>query len=89
MVNVKQNHKSVKEPSRIFESMAIVGLHPDSDVQALQKQFSNKNPDCIKRSRTAMNNLEQLQTGVNLEPQVYISSTTSSTSQMSSFYMQC
>jgi len=65
-----QNHKSVKEPSRIFESLVILGLHPDSDVQALQKQFSNKNPDCIKRSRTALNDLEQLQAGVNLEPQV-------------------
>ncbi|XP_022938072.1 uncharacterized protein LOC111444270 [Cucurbita moschata] len=33
------DHRSQKEPSRIFESMVVVGLHPNCDIQALQEQY--------------------------------------------------
>ncbi|GFZ10830.1 DENN (AEX-3) domain-containing protein [Actinidia rufa] len=32
-----EDHRPLKEPSRIFESMVFVGLHPNCDIQALQK----------------------------------------------------
>ncbi|CAL5321810.1 unnamed protein product [Camellia sinensis] len=33
------DHRPLKEPSRLFESMVVVGLHPNCDIQALQKQY--------------------------------------------------
>ncbi|CAA6659330.1 unnamed protein product [Spirodela intermedia] len=34
-----QDHRSVREPPRLFESMVVVGLHPSFDVQVFQKKL--------------------------------------------------
>ncbi|KAK8566758.1 hypothetical protein V6N13_002446 [Hibiscus sabdariffa] len=33
------DHRSFKEPSRLFERVVVVGLPPSCDVQALQRQY--------------------------------------------------
>ncbi|KAF7112787.1 hypothetical protein RHSIM_RhsimUnG0192400 [Rhododendron simsii] len=33
------DHRPLKEQSRLFESFVVVGLHPNCDIQALQKQY--------------------------------------------------
>lgn len=36
------DHRPLKEPSRLFESFVVVGLHPNCDIQALQKQYFDR-----------------------------------------------
>ncbi|XP_065849446.1 uncharacterized protein [Euphorbia lathyris] len=49
------DHRSLKEPSRLFESMVVVGLHPNCDLQALQRQYVSRKLDsslgCQSQSR--------------------------------------
>ncbi|XP_020971301.1 uncharacterized protein LOC107624998 isoform X3 [Arachis ipaensis] len=33
------DHRSWKEPTKLFESMVVCGLNPNSDIQALQSQY--------------------------------------------------
>ncbi|XP_031497112.1 uncharacterized protein LOC116262143 isoform X2 [Nymphaea colorata] len=39
------DQKCLKEPSRLFESMVVVGLHPKSDVRSLKAMLSDKKSD--------------------------------------------
>ncbi|KAM1809802.1 hypothetical protein ACFX15_026064 [Malus domestica] len=60
------DHKSLKQPTRLFESMVVVGLHPNCDIQALQGQ-------CIGRKsegsgRFSSQNHSRIEP--NIEPQV-------------------
>ncbi|XP_077230331.1 uncharacterized protein LOC143863526 isoform X2 [Tasmannia lanceolata] len=64
------DQRSVKEPSRIFESMVVVGLHPNSDIQALQKRILEKNLEGPKKLRTTLSFRRQSHKEPNLEPQV-------------------
>ncbi|KAJ6825355.1 uncharacterized protein M6B38_375730 [Iris pallida] len=64
------DHRSIREPSRLFESMVVVGLHPNTDVQALQKQMMERNIDDTKKSRSIMAYHHQVHAELNLEPQV-------------------
>ncbi|WCJ42778.1 DENN (AEX-3) domain-containing protein [Euphorbia peplus] len=49
------DHRSLKEPSRLFESMVVVGLHPNCDLQTLQRQYVARKLDsalgCQNQSR--------------------------------------
>ncbi|XP_008459756.1 uncharacterized protein LOC103498787 isoform X2 [Cucumis melo] len=65
------DHRSQKEPTRIFESMVVVGLHPNCDIQALQRQYAAKRSEGSGRLRTALNNSQnQSRVEPHLEPQV-------------------
>ncbi|XP_077240965.1 uncharacterized protein LOC143881640 isoform X2 [Tasmannia lanceolata] len=63
------DQRLVKEPSRIFESMVVVGLHPNSNIQELQKQILEKNSG-PKKLRTTLSFRRQPHKESNLEPQV-------------------
>ncbi|XP_020090289.1 uncharacterized protein LOC109711569 isoform X1 [Ananas comosus] len=62
--------KSVKEPSRIFESMVIVGLHPNTDVRDLEKLVTGREDDDMKKPRNILGNHQQVHAAPSLEPQV-------------------
>lgn len=64
-----QSVRSFKEPSRLFESMVVVGLHPTFDVQTLRKQLiARKNEVSDKLQLSLDKNHSRVEP--NLEPQV-------------------
>ncbi|TKY54425.1 DENN domain-containing protein 5B [Spatholobus suberectus] len=64
------DHKSWKEPSRLFESMVVVGLHPNCDVQALQRQYVDRKFEGSGKLRSALGYQNQSRVEPNIEPQV-------------------
>ncbi|KAI5674288.1 hypothetical protein M9H77_14652 [Catharanthus roseus] len=64
------DHKVWREPSRLFESMVVVGLPPNCDVQALQKLYFGRKSEGSGRFRSALNGQNQSRVEPNLEPQV-------------------
>ncbi|XP_057428941.1 uncharacterized protein LOC130722273 [Lotus japonicus] len=64
------DHKSWKEPSRLFESMVVVGLHPNCDIQALQRQYIDRKSEGSGKLRSALGYHNQSRVEPNLEPQV-------------------
>ncbi|XP_076890631.1 uncharacterized protein LOC143541785 [Bidens hawaiensis] len=62
------HQRILKEPSRLFESMVVVGLHPNCDIQALQRQYFGR-PESLGRLRSARSQ-HQFRVEPNLEPQV-------------------
>ncbi|KOM47689.1 hypothetical protein LR48_Vigan07g139300 [Vigna angularis] len=64
------DHKTWKEPSRLFESMVIVGLHPNCDVQALQRQYHERKFEGSAKLRSALGYQSQSCVEPNIEPQV-------------------
>ncbi|KAE9609919.1 putative DENN domain-containing protein [Lupinus albus] len=66
------DHKSWKEPSRLFESMVVVGLHPNCDVHALQRQYVDRKFEGSGKFRSALGYQNQSRIGpnINIEPQV-------------------
>ncbi|XP_047334311.1 uncharacterized protein LOC124938003 [Impatiens glandulifera] len=64
------DNKALKEPSRIFESMVVVGLPPSCDVEALQKQYFGRKPEGSGKFRSTLTSQRQSRVGPNLEPQV-------------------
>ncbi|KAL2970985.1 hypothetical protein AAZX31_15G168700 [Glycine max] len=67
-----QDHKSWKEPTRLFESMVVVGLHPNCDIQALQRQYFLRKSEGPGKLRSALGyqNQSRVEAEPNLEPQV-------------------
>ncbi|KAG0489172.1 hypothetical protein HPP92_007983 [Vanilla planifolia] len=63
------DHKAVKEPTRLFESMVVVGLHPDADRMALEKLALKKKGSSTKMV-TNMLTSDGDEVGINVEPQV-------------------
>ncbi|KAG2712780.1 hypothetical protein I3760_04G142100 [Carya illinoinensis] len=63
-------HKSLMEPTRLFESMVVVGLHPNCDIQALYRQFIARKHKGSGRLRSALSCQNQSRVEPNLEPQV-------------------
>ncbi|MFS8022810.1 hypothetical protein Hanom_Chr16g01443831 [Helianthus anomalus] len=66
------HQRILKEPSRLFESMVVVGLHPNCDIQALQRQYFGRRPDVPRRFRSALSVQNQFRVEPNLEPQVQV-----------------
>ncbi|XP_028069004.1 uncharacterized protein LOC114271591 [Camellia sinensis] len=66
------DHRPLKEPSRLFESMVVVGLHPNCDIQALQKQYFGRKSEGSGKFRSALSGQHQSRVEPNLEPQVLI-----------------
>lgn len=64
------DHRVWKEPSRLFESMVVVGLHPNCDIQALQRLYFSRKLDAPGRFRSALGGQSQSRVEPNLEPQV-------------------
>ena len=71
---ISQDHKSWKEPTRLFESMVVVGLHPNCDIQALQRQYFLRKSEGPGKLRSALGyqNQSRVEAEPNLEPQVFI-----------------
>ena len=67
-----QDHRSWKEPSRLFESMVVVGLPPNCDVQALQRQYVDRKFEGSGKLRSALGYQNQSRVEPNIEPQVVI-----------------
>ncbi|KAJ1437132.1 uDENN domain [Sesbania bispinosa] len=64
------DHKSWKEPTKLFESMVVVGLHPNCDIQALQSQYVVRKSEGSGKLRSALGYQNQSRVEPNLEPQV-------------------
>ncbi|KAG4387914.1 hypothetical protein GLYMA_09G068800v4 [Glycine max] len=78
------DHKSWKEPTKLFESMVVAGLHPNCDIQALQRQcFLRKSEGPGKlRSALGYQNQSRVEVEPNLEPQVNAVERTPSMSEL-------
>nr|KYP46856.1 DENN domain-containing protein 5B [Cajanus cajan] len=64
------DHRSWKEPTRLFESMVVVGLHPNCDIQALQRQYFSRKSESPGKLRSALGYQNHSRVEPNLEPQV-------------------
>ncbi|KAL7258290.1 hypothetical protein ACSBR1_004419 [Camellia fascicularis] len=64
------DHKHLKAPSRIFESMVIVGLPPQCDVQALQKQYFGRKSEGSGKFRSVLSGQHHSRVEPDIEPQV-------------------
>ncbi|XP_062148031.1 uncharacterized protein LOC133856974 [Alnus glutinosa] len=64
------DHRSLKEPTRLFESMVVVGLHPNCDIQALHRQYIARKSEGSGRLRSALSSQNQSRVEPNIEPQV-------------------
>ncbi|XP_038699387.1 uncharacterized protein LOC119996720 [Tripterygium wilfordii] len=64
------DHRSLKEPSRLFESMVVVGLHPDCDMKALQRQYIDRKSEGSGKLRSTLSYQNQVRVEPNLEPQI-------------------
>lgn len=67
-----QDHRIWKEPSRLFESMVVLGLHPNCDIRALQQLYFGSKSEGSGRFRSALGGEHQSRVEPNLEPQVLI-----------------
>ncbi|CAH9065928.1 unnamed protein product, partial [Cuscuta europaea] len=64
------DHRVWKEPSRLFESMVVVGLHPSCDIQALQSLYFSRKSEGSGRFRGSIGGQNHSRVEPNLEPQV-------------------
>jgi hypothetical protein len=65
------DHRIWKEHSRLFESIVVVGLHPNYDIKTLQKQYSSRKSEGSGRFLSALSSSQnQSRVEPNLEPQV-------------------
>ncbi|GKV24758.1 hypothetical protein SLEP1_g34329 [Rubroshorea leprosula] len=64
------DHRPLKEPSRLFESMVVVGLHPHCDIQALQSQYITGRFEGSDKLHGALSYQNDSRVEPNLEPQV-------------------
>nr|GME11691.1 DENN (AEX-3) domain-containing protein [Ipomoea batatas] len=64
------DHRVWKEPSRLFESMVVVGLHPSCDIHALQSLYFSRKSEGSGRFRSALSGQHHSRVEPNLEPQV-------------------
>ncbi|CAL9224824.1 unnamed protein product [Arabidopsis halleri] len=68
-----QDHKPLKDPSRLFESVVVVGLHPNCDIQTLERQFiARKSEGSSGRLRSALVSQNHSRVEPSLEPQVLL-----------------
>ncbi|BFG39627.1 hypothetical protein CerSpe_259020 [Prunus speciosa] len=64
------DHRSLKLPTRLFESMVVLGLHPNCDIQALQRQYIARKHEGLGRLRSSRSSQNFSRVEPNLEPQV-------------------
>ncbi|XP_010533026.1 PREDICTED: uncharacterized protein LOC104808888 [Tarenaya hassleriana] len=66
------DHKSLKDPSRLFESMVVVGLHPNCDIRALERQYIARKSEGSGKFRNALSSQNHSRVEPSLEPQVLL-----------------
>ncbi|KAJ0234411.1 DENN protein [Hirschfeldia incana] len=68
------DHKPLKDPSRLFESVVVVGLHPNCDTQALERQYiARRSEGSTGRLRSALQaSQNHSRVEPSLEPQVLL-----------------
>ncbi|KAH9763247.1 UDENN domain-containing protein [Citrus sinensis] len=64
------DHRSLKEPTRLFESMVVVGLHPNCDIKALERQCFARKSEFPGKLRSARNYQNYSRVEPDIEPQV-------------------
>ncbi|PON81616.1 DENN domain containing protein [Trema orientale] len=64
------DHRSSKEPTRLFESIVVVGLHPNCDIQALERQYVGRRAEGSGKLRNTLSSQNQSRVEPNIEPQV-------------------
>lgn len=64
------DNRPTREPFRVFESMVIVGLHPQVDAQALEPTVLARDEEDVRRTRNLINRNNQVHAASNLEPQI-------------------
>ncbi|KAK1263276.1 hypothetical protein QJS04_geneDACA013469 [Acorus gramineus] len=64
------DQRTVKSPFRLFESMVVVGLHPNTDVRVIERLITEKGSEGLKRSRVTLNCHDLAQAETSLEPQI-------------------
>ncbi|KAL9266095.1 DENN domain-containing protein [Drosera capensis] len=64
------DHRSFKEPSRLFESMVVVGLHPNCDIQVLRRQLSTRKPEGSGKLLRSLSGRHKTSLETNVEPQI-------------------
>ncbi|XP_037493006.1 uncharacterized protein LOC105637951 [Jatropha curcas] len=64
------DHRSLKEPLRLFESMVVVGLHPNCDLQTLHRQYVARKSEVSGRLQSSLGSQNQSRVEPILEPQV-------------------
>ncbi|KAJ3699159.1 hypothetical protein LUZ61_002864 [Rhynchospora tenuis] len=64
------DNRPTKEPSRVFESMVVVGLHPQVDAQSLEPTILARDEEDVRRPRNLINRNNQVHAASNLEPQI-------------------
>lgn len=64
------DHRPLKAPSRLIESMVVVGLHPNCDLQALQRQYGPRKSEGSGILQGALGCQNQSRIEPILEPQV-------------------
>ncbi|KAI3782768.1 hypothetical protein L2E82_12824 [Cichorium intybus] len=53
------HRRILKEPSRLFESFVVVGLHPDCDIHSLERQYFGRNSEVnVHQSVSVVENLD-------------------------------
>lgn len=67
-----QDHRSLKEPTRLFERMVVVGLHPNCDIKALERQCFARKSEFPGKLRSARNYQNYSRVEPDIEPQVGI-----------------
>lgn len=66
-----QDQRSFKEPSKLLESMVVVGLPPSFDAQELKKRLLARKSEGSGRFRIALSGHNQSRVEPNFEPQVH------------------
>ncbi|GAB2267774.1 hypothetical protein Dimus_002753 [Dionaea muscipula] len=64
------DHRSFKDPSRIFESMVVVGLHPNCDIHELERQLSIRKAEDSGKCRRSLSGQHKTPLEPNVEPQI-------------------
>ncbi|KAI9392835.1 hypothetical protein POPTR_006G143000v4 [Populus trichocarpa] len=76
------DHRPLKAPSRLIESMVVVGLHPNCDLQALQRQYGPRKSEGSGILQGALGCQNQSRIEPILEPQVHAVERTPSMSEL-------
>ncbi|GMH23325.1 hypothetical protein Nepgr_025168 [Nepenthes gracilis] len=64
------DHRSYKDPSKLFESMVVVGLHPNCDIQALRRKLYARKSEGLGKFRNSRSGQQHSCVEPNLEPQI-------------------
>ncbi|KAF7142460.1 hypothetical protein RHSIM_Rhsim05G0033300 [Rhododendron simsii] len=64
-------YRPLKEQSRLFESFVVVELHPNCDIQALQKQYFGRKSEKVRVNFDVVSIRVKLPNSIRLCPEIY------------------